>query len=85
MYPNPFNSSTLIRFTLPHGQTAKLTIYNLAGQRVATLFHCPRPAGANTFRWDGRGDGGRLVTSGVYFYRLRTGDWQETRKLLLLR
>ena len=86
-YPNPFNSATVIRFALPISTVVELAIFNLAGQRVATLADGMRQAGTYTIRWDGRDDDGRTLASGVYLYRLRTGDrqQQETRKLLLLR
>ena len=86
-YPNPFNSATVIRFALPVTADVDLAIFNLAGQRVATLAERVRQAGTYTVRWDGHDDDGRALASGVYLYRLRTGDGQqiETRKLLLLR
>jgi len=86
-YPNPFNSDTVIRFALPTDTDVELTVYNLTGQQVATLVQGEREAGAYTVYWDGRDNDGRELASGVYLYRLRTGDGQqmETRKLLLLR
>ena len=86
-YPNPFNSATVIRFSLPTAADVDLAIFNLAGQRVATLADGVRAAGSYTLRWDGRDDDGRALASGVYLYRLRTGDEQqvETRKLLLMK
>ena len=86
-YPNPFNSSTVIRFALPTTADVDLSIFNLAGQQVATLADGIRAAGTYTLHWDGRDDDGQPLASGVYLYRLRTGDGQqqETRKLLLLR
>ena len=86
-FPNPFNHSTTIRFTLPTTEQIELTLFNLAGQQVTTLVSGERQAGAHTVRWDGRDDDGRTLTSGVYLYQLRTGDGKqvEMRKLLLLR
>ena len=86
-YPNPFNSSTAIRYALPTTADVDLAIFNLAGQRVATLAEGMREAGTYTVRWDGRDSNGRALASGVYLYRLRTGDGQqvETRKLVLIR
>ena len=63
----------------------KLTLHNIAGQRVATLAHGHREAGEYTLRWDGRDDDGKELASGVYLYRLQAGSRVETRKLLLLR
>jgi len=86
-YPNPFNSTTVIRYALPTATDVDLAIFNLAGQQVAALVQGVRQAGTYTMRWDGRDDDGRALASGVYLYRLRTGDGKqvETRKLLLLR
>ena len=60
-------------------------MYSLTGQKVATLAHGLREAGAYTLRWDGRDDDGRKLASAVYLYRLQAGDGVETRKLILLR
>ena len=84
-YPNPFNSGTLIRYALPEAQDVKLSLYNLAGQQVATLVKSPRAAGTYTIHWDGRDDDNRVLASGVYLYRLQAGTQVETRKLVLLR
>jgi poly(3-hydroxybutyrate) depolymerase len=84
-YPNPFNSETVIRFALQASAKVELALYNLAGQKVATLAEGVREAGAYTLRWDGRDDSGRELASGVYVYRLQGGSRTETRKLLLLR
>ena len=85
-YPNPFNSNTVIRFALPTRADVNLALYNLAGQKVATLVSGPRQAGTYTLHWDGRDPQGRTPASGVYLYRLRTDQGQvETRKLVLLR
>jgi len=84
-YPNPFNSNTVIRFTLPRRAEAGLSIYNLAGQQVATLAEGSREAGTHTVRWDGRDNGGRELASGVYLCRLQAGTHVRNRKLLLLR
>jgi enediyne biosynthesis protein E4 len=86
-YPNPFNSDTMIRFALPAAGDVDLTIFNLAGQRVAKLAQGMREAGTHTISWDGRDDSGRALASGVYLYRLQTGNGQkvETRKLVLMK
>jgi len=84
--PNGFNAETAIRFALPASGTVELTVFNLAGQKVATLVKGVRNAGTNAVRWDGRDDSGRALASGVYLYRLKVDERQvETRKLLLTR
>ena len=85
-YPNPFNSGTVIRFALPQNQHVELAVYNLAGQKVATLVNGTRAAGSYTVRWDGQDASGSELASGIYRYRLQAGGTQvKTRKLLLLR
>ena len=85
-YPNPFNSETVITFELPEQGEVELAVYNLAGQRAATLAEGRREAGAYAVRWDGRDDPEHELASGVFLYRLQAGPRQvETRKLLLLR
>jgi hypothetical protein len=90
-YPNPFNSDTVIGFTLPTRSTVELDIYNLAGQRVATLIHQMLEAGIHTAGWDGRNSSGHPLATGTYFYRLQVGGadadaaYVEVRKLALLR
>ena len=82
--PNPFNSQTTIGFALTERAIVELAVYNLSGQKVATLAHGQRVAGTYSLQWDGRDDAGRALASGVYLYRLRSGRQIETRKLLLL-
>ena len=84
-YPNPFNAGTVIRFALPEDGRVDLAIYNLVGQRVATLVDGRRQAGSYAINWDGRDDSGGELASGAYLYRLRTEDQVATRKLLLLK
>ena len=83
--PNPFNASTVIHFTLPRGQEVDLGIYNLLGQRQATLVRTFVGAGPHAASWDGRDDEGRPLGSGLYLCRLATTAATPTRKLMLLR
>jgi hypothetical protein len=84
-FPNPFNSATAFRFSLPTAATIKLTIYNMAGQQVATLLSGKRQADDYAIMWDGLDDSGQALASGIYMYRLQAGEQVEQRKLLLLR
>ena len=84
-YPNSFNSDTVIQFFLPTAAEVKLGVYDLTGQEVATLVAGTRPAGEHQVRWAGRDEQGRSLTSGVYFYQLRSDTQVATRKLLLLK
>ena len=85
-FPNPFNGSTVFRFALSRPGEVELAIYNLAGQRVATLADGAWGVGTHSLSWDGRDESGRALGSGVYFYRLKNASTQTSpRKLLLLR
>jgi hypothetical protein len=81
--PNPFNPTTSISFALKENGHASLTIYNSLGQKVRTLLDRPQSAGMHTVMWDSRDDGGREVSSGVYLYQLKAGNFNQTRKMLL--
>ena len=85
--PNPFNPATTISYTVPEGNTAKVTLalYDLRGRLVRTLVDEVREAGAYNVFWDGRDDSGRQVPSGIYFYRMKAGDFNRTRKMILLK
>ena len=84
-YPNPFNNGTVIRFELPAARPAELAIYNLLGQRVATLVNDTRAAGQHEARWDGRDDRDRELAAGVYISLLQAGGQMTANKLLLLK
>ena len=79
-YPNPFNPSTTINFTLPAATNVKLTVFNLLGQRIATLVDDSRSAGDYSVRFDARN-----LASGVYFYMLQAGDMTLQRKMTLIK
>lgn len=83
--PNPFNSDTVIRFALPERTEVALGIYNLLGQKVATLVQGTRSSGTYQVHWDGRDQEGNDLASGIYLYRLKAGTQVETRQLALLR
>ena len=78
--PNPFNPSTEISFSLPRRSLVNLNIYNLLGQKVETLVNKEMEAGSYNINWNGID-----AASGIYFYRLESGDFSETKKMLLLK
>jgi len=84
-YPNPFNASTTIAFNLPKPAPVVLEIYNLPGQSVRTVVGGLGRRGRNQIVWNGLDQGGSEVSSGIYFYRLRAGEWSQTKRLSLLR
>jgi hypothetical protein len=85
-YPNPFNPTTTIRFRLSEAGPVKLTIFNLQGHRVRTLFEGGMPADQPmTIQWDARNDAGELVPSGTYYYRLEFNGQTQTKGLVFMR
>ena len=84
-YPNPFNLSTEIRFTLPDDAKVTLNIYNILGQKVATLVDGEKQAGTHSIYWDGRDKSGSEVASGIYFYQLKAGEHKQLEKMLLIK
>ena len=79
-YPNLFNPSTTIRFAIPSQQMVKLTIFNVLGQQVATLVNEKLTPGEYSFSFDASN-----LVSGMYFYRIEAGSFQEIRRMMLLK
>jgi len=84
-FPNPFNPMTTIRFGLPSAGHVRLEGFNLLGQKVAILTDEILPAGVHEVVWDGRTEDDREVSSGLYFYRLETAEFRQSRKMLLIK
>lgn len=84
-FPNPFNSSTEIRFALAKAGRASLTVYDISGREVVTLADRDFPAGPNKIIWNGRNETGRAVASGMYLYKLITQGRNFVRKMVLLK
>lgn len=84
-YPNPFNSSTAIKYQLSEATEVKLEIHNLLGQRIRVLVDQFQTPGAYSIKWDGTDDFNQPVSSGVYLYQLRTQNFTQTKKLIMLR
>jgi hypothetical protein len=79
-YPNPFNPSTTISFWLPASGQVRIEVFNLLGQSVEVVLDENRPAGDNSVLWEAD-----QHSSGIYFYRLETGEFTESRKMVLLK
>lgn len=84
-FPNPFNPTTTIAFSLAENARVVLAICDVRGALVRRLIHETRVAGDYRVVWDGKNDVGTSVSSGVYFYRLTAGRFEATKKMVLLK
>lgn len=84
-YPNPFNPETVIAYSVAHQSDVNLIVYNVLGQKVRTLVSELKPAGKYRIVWDGKDDLGQPVSSGIYLYQISAGQFNDTRKMLILK
>jgi len=84
-YPNPFNPTTQIAFNIAQTERVDISIFNILGQKVATVVDGEMGSGAHIVMWNGRNQNGELLPSGVYFYRLSTPNFTAVKKMLLLK
>ena len=79
-YPNPFNPSTKIQYAISSRQFVSLRVYDVLGNEIATLVNEEKPAGSYEINFNASG-----LTSGMYFYSIKVGNFSETKKMLLLK
>ena len=84
-YPNPFNPSATILYSLEKAVNVKLLVYNILGERVKALVQEKQSSGEHHVVWDGTDNLGRKVASGVYFYRLEAGPFVSAKKMILIK
>ena len=84
-YPNPFNPTTTISYNLAADGNVSLDVYNVKGQKVKSLLNAKQTSGEHSVVWNGKDDSGKNLTSGVYFYKLQSGNYVSTKKMLLLK
>ncbi len=84
-YPNPFNPSCVIEYSIPERSHTTIAVYNILGHKVATLVDRIKPAGRHSIRWYGKDDSGNPAASGIYLYRMEAGKFVGLRKMLLLK
>jgi len=84
-YPNPFNPTTQIAVDLPEAATTDITVWNIMGQKVATLYSGDLNAGHHTLNFDGRDNNGNQLSSGMYIYRVTAGKYNATKKMTLMK
>ena len=79
-YPNPFNPTTKIKYSIPNSGIVTLKVFNVLGKEVATLVNEEKPAGSYEVEFNGN-----ELPTGIYFYQLKTGNYSETKKMILLK
>ena len=84
-YPNPFNNATQIKYTLSRAGMINLSVYNTLGQKMITLFRGWKTPGTHKILWNGQGDTGHDLASGIYFLQLKAGNFITTCKMIMLR
>jgi flagellar hook assembly protein FlgD len=85
-YPNPFNPSTKIVFTLPQQDVVKVTVFDVLGRKVATLVNNQvMQSGQKTVEWNGTDDRGNQLSSGIYIYQIKSSQYQVNKKMMMLK
>jgi parallel beta-helix repeat protein len=84
-YPNPFNPTTVVEYDVPKATQVLIEVYNLLGRKVATLRDAHEEPGHKVIRWDGRGDSGSVVATGVYFCSMKAGETRQVRKMVVIK
>lgn len=84
-FPNPFNPSTTIRYSLSEADHVSLDIYNMKGQKVKSLVNSSQAPGNHSVVWDGTDANSNPVSGGIYFYRLNTGKYSKTMKMVMIK
>lgn len=84
-YPNPFNPTTTIHYSIPDAREVSIMIYDLMGRKVATLFHNEQEAGWYEITWNGLLNNGSLASAGIYIYKIIAGSDIKTNKISLIK
>ena len=84
-YPNPFNPITTLRYDLPENSLVKITVYDMLGREVKTLINQTQDAGYRSVIWNATNDYGKPVSAGIYIYQIQAGEYNSTKKMVLLK
>jgi flagellar hook assembly protein FlgD len=84
-YPNPFNPTTQIRYDLPEDELVTITIYDVTGRSIKSLVNIFQAAGYRSVRWDATNNLGEPVSAGMYIYMIQSGEFRQTKKMILLK
>lgn len=83
-FPNPFNPTTTISYSLHKAAPTRLMIYNAMGQVIRIMNDIPAEPGTHAVQWDGLTDRGSAAPTGIYFYKLESGEQQDMKKMILM-
>ncbi|SVB53111.1 uncharacterized protein METZ01_LOCUS205965, partial [marine metagenome] len=83
-FPNPFNSTTTLRYILPQDAFVTLTVFDMFGREITQLVNADQASGFNSLQWNATDHYGKPVSAGVYLYRIRTDSFVQTKKMVLL-
>ena len=84
-YPNPFNPVTNLSYDLPEDALVNITIYDMMGKVVSTLVNAQQSAGFKTLQWNATNYSGMPISAGLYIYTIQAGEFNQTRKMILLK
>jgi hypothetical protein len=84
-YPNQFNANTTFIFSLPEEESVILKIYNIVGQEIISLIDEVKPAGKHVVNWNGKDVSGLPISSGIYLYQIKIGNFEKTKKMVFIR
>ena len=84
-YPNPFNPNTTFSYELPEEEFVMIAVFDMRGNRVATLVNERQDPGVRSYRWNGTNDNGHGVAAGVYIYTIQAGNFRQSKKMILLK
>jgi len=84
-YPNPFNPETTISYNVKNNEHVSIAIYNIKGQKIKTLVNEQQETGQHSVVWNGKDDDNRRVASGIYLYRMKSGTYSSTKKMILMK
>jgi len=84
-YPNPFNPYTTIKYDLPEDSFVNITVYDMLGKVVNNLLNTRQSAGYKSIQWNATNNAGQQISAGLYLYTIETGNFSQTKKMILLK
>jgi flagellar hook assembly protein FlgD len=84
-YPNPFKTDTIISYSVKDDSPVKIEIFNQKGQKVKTLINGKEKSGNHTIKWSGDDENGKAVSNGIYMYRMSSGKYSDSKKMILIK